>query len=325
MSKSNPSKQAEGKLTPDDMLSGSQVPAVLGKNPYQTRNDLLKRAFDLLSGAEPEKLTHEAIGWGNKFEVDILNEACARLGLGNPKTTFNKPFIHDSIPLAVSLDGMIKGEGQVIKSDPSRNIFVMNADEIVMDGTGIIEAKLTGQDVDVELPDYRGKYQLQAQMMCTGAKYGFVCVLYRGVQMRIYAYVLDDEMVQEITEAAIDYRRRIIKYQENQETEWYPIESPKDAQNVYDEANDEWIDLHEMEDKVEAIVQMRQDIKDMEEQVKLYQTQIMSQMADRKYAQAGNYQVTWGEISFKPVPEKVIPAKPGRTVRNTNLRIKHNG
>ena len=52
MSKSNNSKVAEGKLTPDDILSGSQVPTVLGRNPYQTPNDLLKRAIDIMSGIQ---------------------------------------------------------------------------------------------------------------------------------------------------------------------------------------------------------------------------------------------------------------------------------
>jgi len=30
-------------------------------------------------------------------------------------------------------------------------------------------------------------------------------------------------------------------------------------------------------------------------------------------------------MNFKAVPEKIVPAKPARTVRNANLRIKYNG
>jgi len=325
MSKSNNSKVAEGKLTPDDILSGSQVPTVLGRNPYQTPNDLLKRAIDIMSGIQPPPPTHEAIGWGNKFEVEILNESCARLGLGNPKTTFNKAFFHKDLPLAVSLDGMVQGHGNTIMSNPGSNIFIQNADELTLEGDGIVEAKLTGQDIDIELPDYRGRLQLQAQMMCTGAKWGLVAVLYRGVQLRIFLFKEDAEVQQQIAEAAIDYKRRLIKYEDNQEIEWYPIESPKDAQSVYDQSTEEWVELHEMEDMVEKIIDTRAEIKDKEEDLKRMQAEIMSQMADRKYAQAGKYQVTWGEISFKAVPEKIIPAKEARTVRNTNLRIKYNG
>jgi predicted phage-related endonuclease len=318
-------KTAEGKLTPDDILSGSQVATVLGKNPFQTPNDVFKRSLDVLNGIEPEFKPHESMTWGNAFELDILNEGCSRLGLGNPKTTFDGAFFHKELPLAVSLDGMIKGDGKVIHSDPSRNLFLQNCDELELTGDIVVEAKLTGQDLETELADYRGKWQLQAQMMCTGAKLGFVFVLYKGTQLRIFGFKADPDMQKQIAEAAIDFKRRLLKYEQAQEIEWYPIETVTDAQKIYDEATEETVNLSEMENKVESILQMRQDIKDMEEQIKLYQAQIMAKMADRKYAQAGNYLVTWGEMNFKATPEKITPAKPARTVRSANIRIKYNG
>ena len=57
----------------------------------------------------------------------------------------------------------------------------------------------------------------------------------------------------------------------------------------------------------------------------MYQAEIMAKMADRKYDNAGQDLVTWGEMNFKAVPEKIDPAKPARTVRNANLRIKYDG
>ena len=318
-------KTAEGKLTPDDILSGSQVATLLGKNPFQTPNDVLKRAFDVMSGNEPEFKPHESMSWGNAFELDILNEGCARLGLSNPKTTFDKAFFHKDLPLAVSLDGMVQGNGETIMANPKHNIFLGNCDELMLEGDIVVEAKLTAQDPEVELADYRGKWQLQAQMMCTNAKVGFVFVLYKGTQLRIFGYKADEAMQKQIAEASIDFKRRLIKYQDAQEIEWYPIESVKDAQKIYDESTEETINLDQMEYKVESILRMREDIKDMETQIELFQAQIMAKMADRKYANAGKYLVTWGELQFKAQPEKYTPAKPARTVRNANLRIKYNG
>lgn len=315
-------KTAEGKLTPDDILSGSQVATILGKNPFQTPNDVLKRAYDIISGNEPEFKAHESMTWGNAFELDILNEGCARLGLGNPKTTFDRAFFHDDLPLAVSLDGMIKGEGQVIKTDPSKNIFLQNCDELVLDGDVVLEAKLTGQEVEAELADYRGKWQLQAQMMCTGAKAGFVCVLYRGVQLRVFGFKADPDMQKQIADAAIDFKNRLNKYVDNDETAWYDIVTVKDAQSIYDESSEESVNLPQLEDTVKTIMELRQDIKEMEEQLEHHQAQVMAKMGDAKYATAGSYQVTWGEIHYKPTPERVVPARPARTVRNANLRIK---
>lgn len=317
--------RAEGKLTPDDMLSGSQVAAILGRNPYQTPNDILKRAIDILQGYEPPAPTHESIHWGNTFEVDILNEACKRLKLGNPKTTFNKAFFHKQAPLAVSLDGMVQGNGELLQTDPDQGIFLVNVDEIVLDGDIIVESKLTGQELDQELPDYRGRLQIQAQMACTGAQIGVVAVLYRGVNLRIYVFKADPEIQQRIIDAAVDFDRRLKKYQTNDEIEWYPIETVKDATNVYDEDSGEVADLPQIEDHVQHILNLKQDIQQMEEELEHYQAQVMATMGDVKVAHAGRYQVTWGTINYKAVPEKVVPAKPARIVRSKTLRIKENG
>lgn len=315
-------QRAEGKLTPDDIISGSQVAAILGRNPYQTPNDILKRAIDIMQGNEPPPPTHESIHWGNTFETDILNEACVRLGLGNPKTTFNKAFFHSTAPLAVSLDGMVQGNGQTLMTDPDKGIFLVNADELVLDGDIIVESKLTGQDLEAELPDYRGRLQLQAQMLCTGAKIGVVAVLYRGVNLRLYVFKEDPEIQQRILDAAIDFDRRIKKYKENEEIEWYPIETTKDASNIYDEDSGEIIDLTDMEDKVQTIMQIKDDIKSLQDELEHHQATIMAKMGDAKYANAGSYQVTWGTLNYKAVPEKIVPAKPARTVRMNGLRIK---
>ena len=45
-------------------------------------------------------------------------------------------------------------------------------------------------------------------------------------------------------------------------------------------------------------------------------------MGDSKYGNAGRYKVVWGEINYKAMPEKVVPAKEARTVRISKLRIK---
>lgn len=318
----NMKQVAEGKLTPDDIISGSQVAAILGRNPYQTPNDTLKRAIDILSNVPQEPLTHESMHWGNTFEVDILNEGCKRLGLGNPKTTFNKAFFHKDLPLAVSLDGMVKGDGRTIQTDPTKNIFLMNRDELTLDGDIIIESKLTGQEIEADLPDYRGKLQLQAQMMCTGAKVGVVCVLYRGVQLRLFVYAEDLEIQKQIADAAIDFDRRVKKFKESQEIDWYDINTTKDATKIFDEDSGEVVDLNDMEDSAKSILQIKDDIKDLEEQLEFHQSKIMAKMRDAKYANAGKYQITWGTINYKAMPEKIIPAKPARTIRVNSLRIK---
>jgi len=319
---------AEGKLTPDDMLSGSQVCAVLGKNPYSTPNDVLKRAFNAVNGIENEFNPIENAHWGSTFEVPILNHSAQKLGLGNPKTAFGRAFFHKDIPLAVSLDGMLKGDGREVKTDPSQNIYVMNADSIVLEGDGILESKLTGHEAEIDLPDYRGPIQLQAQMDTvqsdTGkpVRWGAVCVLYKGVQLRIFLYKRDEILIRQIHDAAIDFDKRVNKYRENDETEWYPIQTTKEASEMFEDVTEETIDLNdEFADKAERIIEIEQDIKSLTQELETYQAQIMANMRDYKYANAGQYHIAWGSMNYKAVPEKVIPAKPARTVRVKKLRI----
>ena len=319
---------AEGKLTPDDMLSGSQVCAVLHKNPYTTANNVLQRAFNAVNGIENEFTPIENAHWGSTFEVPILNHSAQKLGLGNPKTSFGEAFFHKKVPLAVSLDGMITGNGQEIKTDPSQNIYVMNADSIVLEGDGILEAKLTGHEPELELPDYRGPIQLQAQMDTvqshTGkpVRWGAVCVLYKGVQLRIFLYKRDELLIRQIHDAAIDFDRRVQKYKTNEETDWYEIQSTKEASEMFEDVTEETVDLDdELAHKVERIIEIEQDMKSLTQELETYQAQIMANMRDYKYANAGNYHIVWGSINYKAVPEKVIPAKPARTVRVKKLRI----
>lgn len=83
-----------GKVTPNDQLSASEVPVLMGASRFMTVNELLKQKMDVISGIDPPFTSNESMDWGNKLETTILNESCARLGLGNPKPhTRNHIFI----------------------------------------------------------------------------------------------------------------------------------------------------------------------------------------------------------------------------------------
>jgi hypothetical protein len=48
---------AEGKLTSDEIMTGSTSSAVMGVNPWSTPNDALQTAFDSVLGKPRKKLT----------------------------------------------------------------------------------------------------------------------------------------------------------------------------------------------------------------------------------------------------------------------------
>ena len=316
-----------GKLTPNDQLSASEVPVLMGASRFKTVNELLKEKMDVINGIEPPFQSNESMDWGNRLEAMILNESAVRLGLGNPKTNHDKPYQHQALPFACSLDGSVKGNGKTIMTDIEKGIICANADQIVMKGDGILEAKLTAHDVESanELPLYRGVLQLQMQMDTYGATWGAVCVLYKGTTLKVFIYQRDEEVIARMHEAIKDFQRRLDKYKNNDEVEWYDIQDTREAASIFDEAEKTEIDLSDKADHVKKIVEIRDMITELEERQKELEVEIMKDMRDHAYAKAGDFHVTWTMINYKATPEKVVPAKPARTIRASKLRIREVG
>lgn len=313
-----------GKVTPNDQLSASEVPVLMGASKFMTVNELLKQKMDVISGIDPPFKEAEAMFWGNTLETTILKESCKRLGLAEPVTEHPKPYFHKDIPIACSLDGTAQGDGISIMTDINQGIVCVNADEIKLDGLGVVEAKLTAHEVESahDLPLYRGPLQLQMQMDITGAKWGAVCVLYKGTTLKTFVYQRDEEVIARIHEAVIDFQRRLDKYVSNDETEWYDMESTKEAASIFDEAEKTEIELDEAVDDVNKIIELRELHADIEEQIKNHELRIMNLMRDNQYALVGQHKVSWPMINYKGTPEKIVPARPPRTVRQSKLRIR---
>ena len=313
-----------GKVTPNDQLSASEIPVLMGASKYKTVNELLKEKIDVLNGIERPFTSNESMEWGNTLETTILNQACVRLGLGNPKTTHEKAYFHKSLPLACSLDGTVAGDDRTIMTDLDQGVICVNADTITLSGMGVVEAKLTAHEIESadQLPLYRGPLQLQMQMDITGAKWGAVCVLYRGTTLKTFLYERDEETIAHIHIAITDFQRRLDKYKTNDEIEWYDITSPEEASRIFNEAEKTEVNLPEVEQYAEKIIEFREMIRHLESKVSAYETKIMDEMRDNQYAISGRYKISWPMINYKAVPEKVFPAKEARSIRQSKLRIR---
>jgi predicted phage-related endonuclease len=126
-------------------------------------------------------------------------------------------------------------------------------------------------------------------------------------------------------EAIKDFQRRLDKYKNNDEVEWYDIQDTREAASIFDEAEKTEIDLSDKADHVKKIIEIRDMITELEERQKELEVEIMKDMRDHAYATAGDYKVTWTMINYKATPEKVVPAKPARTIRASKLRIREIG
>ena len=313
-----------GKLTSDKEMSASRLPGLLGFSKYSTPNDELQFSLNAIDGKERPDIGNEAMGWGNTLEPVILAEAAKRLGLEKFDTDIGQAYSHREIALACSLDGVGFGDGQLIKPDPDKGIYVVGQDSIRLDGPGVLEAKLT-KTMPEETPHLaRGPIQLQGQMLVTGHKWGAVCVLYQGIELRVFLFGPHFETQKEIVKAVLQFEAKLDKYRRTAEIDWYPPESSKELDRIYPSAADKVeVELpSNVGDLAQAIVNNKAAIKAAEAGIDQAEKQIKELLGQAERGRAGQYMSSWPMRSFKAAPERLLPAKEAYSIRQSTLSIR---
>jgi len=313
-----------GKVTPNTMLSASRVPALLGHSKYETPNDVLKSVLNALQDAPEHFESNEAMHWGNLLEVPLLLEASARLGLSHLVLDHPKPYFHPDAPIACSLDGQGDGNGLVVTDNPDAGVYVVGAESITLDGVGVLEAKVTS----VYAEDYpalsRGPLQLQAQMDITGAKWGAVCVLYQGTELRIFLFAPHEETQALIRAKAREFETKLTHWTETGEVEWYDPATPAEYGAKWPgDANLDSVDLGEWGATLaERIVKAKEQIKVLEKTISDDETELKKMLGNATKAHAEEFRISWPIRTYQAQPEKVVPAKPAHSMRQSNVTIK---
>lgn len=314
-----------GKLTRDDRASASMLPSIMGINKYASPNDALTAAINAIQGREREDIGNEAMAWGNTFEPAILKEAALRLGLDNLDISHDQPYNHQDLPLSCSLDGTAIGRGQRITTNPDAGIFVMGQDEIILDGLGIMEAKLTASDAEDSPPLWRGPVQAQAQMDIMGAKWGAVCTLYRGTKLRVYLFAPHEATLAAIRQAVTDFERRLQLYRDTGAIDYYPPADSEDANRTWPLANEEseplWLPAAD-EELALKILNEKQVIKTAEKNISNWEKELKTRMKDAAMAYAGEYEIRWPMRHYQAKPAYIVPAKEASVARQSTLTIK---
>jgi predicted phage-related endonuclease len=314
---------SKGKLTPDTMMSASRLPGLLGLSKYSTPNDELLLSVRALDGEKPPPLESEAAEWGNLLEMEILQESIKRLGLVLCELTHTKPLFHVEWPLCTSLDGTADGNGLVVTTDPDKGIFVVGQDQIVLEGWGVLEAKLTSQDAEDTPPLWRGPVQLQGQMAVLNAKWGAVCTLYRGTKLRIFLFERHQQTINAIEHAVKDFQRRLDIYKTTGELDHYPAFDSADANKLFPMASDSEVQLSpNAEELCQKILGAKEQIKELETQVGFYETSLKESMTTHSKGLAGKYRISWPMRHYKAQPERVVAATEARAIRQSTLTIK---
>ena len=312
-----------GKVTPDTMLSASRLPAVMGYSKYRSPNDELSAAIDALGNKTPESISNEAMEWGNTFESAILERAAVRLGVSNLITEHPEPYFHPLLKLACSLDATADGNGIIVQNNPDLGIMVMDGESITLEGRGILEAKLTSVAPEHTPALYRGPIQLQAQMDITGAKWGALAVLYRGIELRIFLFKPHEESLRAIAQATRDFQRRLDIWKLDRHIEYYPPVNSADADRTWGQGEEATVQLGgEFETWVRDILEAKQDIKQCEEVINDRETKIKEAMQTASKATIGCYQVSWPMRNYQATQDRVVKGKAAYSVRQSTLTVK---
>lgn len=313
-----------GKVTPDTMMSASRLPALMGISKYRSPNDELLASIGALKGEPAEDITNESMEWGNAFEPEILKQACLRLGLDNLELDHSAPRFHELWPLCCSLDGTSDGRGLVVQNDPDKGIYVVGQDQIVLEGVGVLEAKLTAMDVEDVPPLWRGPVQLQAQMEIINAKWGAVCTLYRGTQLRIFLFAPHQATLDAIEAAVYGFQKKLDFWKNTGSVDYYPPINSKDADRTWSQAasEDPLLMGEEEEFWADTILKCKQQITKLEEEIEDAEKKLKDAMRDHGLGRTHRYEIKWPMRHYKATAERVVPAKAAYSVRQSTLSIK---
>lgn len=312
-----------GKKTPDTMLSASRLPALMGLSKFSTPNDELELSIAAIKSEERDNKQNESMAWGDRLEPVILREAAERLQLSDLVTEHEQAYYHDSLPLCCSLDGTGDGRGQVITTDPDAGIFVIGQESITLDGVGVLEAKLTAVQAEDAPALYRGPIQLQGQMDIIQAKWGAVCVLYRGVELRIFLFEPHAQTLESIKQVTLDFQRRLDKFKDTGEIDFYPPANSEDADRMFPVAEDKTVQLDsEAELLAWKILDAKQRATQAETDRAAAEKDLKVLLGEAKAGVAGKYEIKWPMRSFKAQPQKIVPAKEAYSIRQSTLSVK---
>ena len=314
-----------GKKTPNDIITASRLPALFNASPWDTQNDLLASVLaDIEGKPDPKPFNgNEATSWGDTLEPVILLTATERLGLDDLKLDHDAIF-HDKIPFAASLDGTADaGVGGWVDTDYDKGIICPNG-KVFVSGPGVMESKATSAKPEEAPAPHRGPLQLQGQLMVTKYTWGAVCVLYGGVELRIFLYQADAAVQSKIIDAVEDFERR------KMDIEWYPVLSSSDGNTAYPRVDDgaeplelpateaEW--LAQLVNAKDAKRAAEADIDEAEAALKEF---LGSHGEATGIVGNTKYSVRWPMRHFKAQPPKpATTGKPARVVRQNTLTIK---
>jgi hypothetical protein len=150
-----------------------------------------------------------------------------------------------------------------------------------------------------------------------------VCVLYQGIELRVFLFATHHDTQKEIVKAVLAFEHKLKTYQKTGAIDWYPPESSKELDRIYPLSNREEVELPvNITDVAKGILENKAAIRAAEASIEEAEMLIKETLGQAERGRAGNYVISWPMRQFKAAPERYTPAKVAYTIRQSTLTIK---
>ena len=297
-------------------IGASRVSAlVLGETKFSTNEKERLKTIHAQKGIPTleTEFNKEAKRRGNFLEPAVIEWAKSDLqimadGQADIKLCkVDQGFRLDDIKLCASLDAILNVEGSLLMKDPKTR------GHMELSGMGALEIKTSNSD---DSPRIDQVIQLQAQLMCSGFKWGIIAVFGKQQRLSLTPFKADTEMHDIIREKVDEF------WTKGGLDEPYP---------ALDNGPAYTINLDHIETK-EQVIQLSLDWLKADNEIKAWTKtkqecqealEIVMKSNQAEIAEIGEFKILNPIIKRKAQPEKVVPAKPPSYYKKFKIETKH--
>ena len=298
-------------------LGCSELPSIVETNDgftgYTSRNDVLKRHIDARIGGHVDNRLGDVnarVRAGNYMEGPIGKMVLDKLNqIGKVST---------EIPIEADRNPLVPGLGS------SPDLYLTVQDSIQFNDNFQVSHTLTGKGLieikNSTIPGYptNVRIQVQGQMLCGNHSWCIVARLISGWDLQLYVEFPNRDVQDKITEAVDDFWNRV-------ETEDYydPDSSSEASRLIKGSGNAEPVDfsgnniLPTLISEWKANEKMLKHSKQIKDDLEIHMKSILG---SAEVGKCQNHEVRHTTVTYKPQPEKLVPAKEGYSTRRFGIK-----
>jgi len=297
-------------------VGASRVPAiVLGKTSFSTNERERQKTLHARQGIETieTEFGKDAKERGNYLEDAIIKWARDKIANIAPSAEVElckvtQGYRIDELALCASLDAILNIKGQVTMNNQ------LTGEPVLLSGFGALEIKTTNTD---DLPRTDQIIQLQAQLLCSGFKWGIIAVFGKAQKLTLVPFEADQDIFDQIMEKVNEFWQKV-----DLDEPYPPLDNgPPSIINLdHLDIKDSLIGV--AEDWLMCDAEIKKWTKKKEEDQRLLQ-RIMEQN-EAEHAEVGDINISYPTITRKAQPEKIVPAKEATYYRKFKIEKKEN-